>query len=119
MSSTDAPGRDAIHRFFESELMPLTTRLRVSDSGIFLSRVDASAASYYVKRDRRTMSRADFEVASCADGAGFAQRLAAHWSACGCGPLQALAPSVGAIADAVRVQEHDSADVSPFIYVMF
>jgi len=122
MSSTDRPaakGGDVIHRFFDGELMPAAARLRGSEPGLFLSAVDAGLSSYYVLRSRRTMSKADFEVASCADGAEFAKRLSAHWDACGCRALLPLAQSVGAIADAVRVEEHDSADVSPFIYVMF
>ena len=122
MSSTDrnaAEGAAAINRFFDNELMPLADRLRGSAPGVFLAKVDPSAASYYVRRGRRTMSKADFEVAACADGAEFARRLAAHWNACGCQPLAALAPGLGRIADAVRVEEHDNADVSPFVYVMF
>jgi hypothetical protein len=122
MSSTDGTPRkgiDAIHRFFDGELMPLAARLRVSDPGVFLTTVDPSAASYYVTRTKRTMSRADFEVAACGDGAEFARRLEAHWNASGCGALARLAPGIGRIADAVRVEEHDSADVSPFVYVMF
>ena len=122
MSSTDRPapkGGDVIHRFFDGELMPVAAGLRGSEPGMFLSAVDPGLSSYYVSRSRRTMSKADFEVASCADGSEFARRLAAHWDACGCRSLLPLAPSIGAIADAVRVEEHDGADVSPFIYVMF
>jgi hypothetical protein len=122
MSSTDknaSKGNDAIDRFFDGELMPLASRLRASDPGVFLAKVDPAAESYYVKRTKRTMSKADFEVAACVDGAEFARRLAAHWNACGCGALAPLAPSIGKIADAVRVEEHDNADVSPFVYVMF
>lgn len=122
MSSTDrnaAPGADAINRFFDSELMPLAARLRASDPGLFLAKVDPAAQSYYVKRTKRAMSRADFEVAGCVDGAEFARRLATHWNACGCASLVPLAASIGRIADAARVEEHDNADVSPFVYVMF
>ena len=119
MSSADdnsIKGRVAIDRFFDAELMPLASRLRSSEPGLFLTTIDPSAESYYIKRTKRTMSKADFEVAGYVDGAEFARRLAVHWSGCGC---QSLAQSIGKIADAVRVEEHDSADVSPFVYVMF
>jgi len=109
-------GHMAIERFFDGELMPLASRLRSSEPGLFLTTIDPSAESYYIKRTKRTMSKADFEVAACVDGAEFARRLSVHWNACGC---QSLASSIGKIADAVRVDEHDSADVSPFVYVMF
>jgi hypothetical protein len=120
MSSTDpGKGQEAIDRFFDGELMPLAERLRAADSGILLSKVDASAGSYFVKRSKRSMSKADFEAASIAQGDDFARRLASWWNASGCEALVPLAPSIGRIADAVRVEEHDSADVSPFVYVMF
>jgi hypothetical protein len=118
MSSTDQ-GNPEIDRFFDAELMPLAARLKGTDAGVFLTRADPSAQSYYVHRTRRTMSKADFEVAGCADGAELARRLVAHWNGCGCASLAPLAPSLGRIADAVRVEEHDNADVSPFVYVMF
>lgn len=118
MSSTDK-NHDVIDRFFDGELMPAAQRLRASDPGVFLTKPDPAAQSYYIKRTKGTMSKADFEVAGCADGAELARRLAAHWNACGCQSLAPLAPSLGKIADAVRVEEHDSADVSPFVYVMF
>jgi len=110
---------DAIDRFFDGELMPMAQRLRSSEPGVLLSEVDPAAGSYYIRRTKRTMSRADFEVAVCADGAEFARRLVAHWNACGCGSLTPLASSLGRIADGARVEEHDNADVSPFVYVMF
>jgi hypothetical protein len=119
MSSTEknsVKGHVAIDRFFDGELMPLASRLRISEPGLFLTTIDPSAESYYLNRTKRTMSKADFEVAGCVDGTEFASRLAAHWNACGC---QSLAESIGKIADAVRVEEHDSADVSPVVYVMF
>ena len=119
MSSTEensVKSHVAIDRFFDGELMPLASRSRASEPGLFLTTVDPSAESYYIKRTKRTMSKADFEVAGCVDGAEFARRLAVHWNGCGC---QLLALSIGKIADAVRVEEHDSADVSPFVYVMF
>jgi hypothetical protein len=122
MSSTDgaaSKGSKEIRRFFDGELMPLAERLRASEPAVFLTKVDGAVESYYVPRGRRTMSKADFEVAGCVDGAEFARRLRTHWESVGCGALLPLATSIGAIADAVRVEEHDSADVSPFVYVMF
>ena len=118
MSSTDKT-HEVIDRFFDGELMPMAQRLRASDPGVFLTKPDPAAQSYYIRRTRRTMSKADFEVAGCADGAELARRLAAHWNACGCASLAPLAPGLGRIADAVRVEEHENADVSPFVYVMF
>jgi hypothetical protein len=118
MSSTEQ-GHAAIDRFFDGELMPLAARLKGAEPAVFLTKPDPSAQSYYIRRSKRTMSKADFEVAGCADGAELARRLSAHWAACGCASLAPLAPGLGRIADAVRVEEHDSADVSPFVYVMF
>lgn len=122
MSSTDPVSgkvHEAIGRFFDQELMPLAERIRSTHPGLFLSQVDPAVGSYYVKRSKRAMSKADFEVASSADGDEFARRLASWWTATGCGALVSLAPGIGRIADQVRVEEHDNADVSPFVYVMF
>lgn len=121
MSSTEGSpsGAPMMKLFFDEELMPLARQLREKRSELLLKGVDPALETYYMRRVKRTMSKEDFENASCANGKEFAARLVAHWRSIGGDPLCGLGGSLGQIADVVRVAEHDSADVSPFVYVMF
>jgi hypothetical protein len=45
--------------------------------------------------------------------------LTKYWNERGCGELVPLAASLGRLAELAKVSDHDEADVSPFVYVMF
>lgn len=89
MSSTEGspPGAPMMKQFFDEELMPLARQLREKRSELLLKGVDPALETYYVRRVKRTMSKEDFENASCANGKEFAARLVAHWRSIGGEPL--------------------------------
>jgi hypothetical protein len=123
MSSTDdALMAAAIGQLFDEVLMPMAQRLR--DSGVqpFPLEPDVSWLSYYVRRKRASMTRADFTGASCADVADLELKLAAHWQAMGRYDLAAQVASVGAAARAAQAlleAEAPEAELNPYVYAMF
>lgn len=83
---------------------------------------DSALASYYVKRPRPHMLRADFTLASCSDEQEAAERLATYWHQRGRPELAARAGQVAQAAVALRDlyrKAEPEAEVSPYIYSMF
>jgi hypothetical protein len=121
-STDDALMAAAIGPLFDEVLMPMAQRLR--DSGVqpFPLEPDVSWLSYYVRRKRAAMTRADFTGASCVDVADLELKLAAHWQAMGRQDLAAQVASVGAAARAAQAllkAEAPEAELNPYVYAMF
>jgi hypothetical protein len=119
MSSTKDKASAEICAFFDKELVPAGRALAASHSPLRLTTVDPAATSYYIKRAHTSMRLSDFTDFTCTDGADFARRLTKYWNERGCGELVHLAASLGRLAELAKVSDHDEADVSPFVYVMF
>ena len=123
MSSTDeALMAAAIGPLFDEVLMPIARQMR--DSGVqpFPLEPDVSWLSYYVRRKRASMTRADFTGASCVDVADLELKLAAHWQALGRHDLAAQVGSFGAAARAAKAllaEEAPEAELNPYVYAMF
>lgn len=123
MNSTDeALMAAAIGPLFDEVLMPIALRMRASGVQSFPLEPDVSWLSYYVRRKRASMTRADFTGASCVDIADLELKLAAHWKAIGRHELAAQAASFGAAASAARAllgTEAPEAELNPYVYAMF
>ncbi len=115
----DESARRALEAFFDTTVLPLSARLREQGTTLMPLGPDPSRASYYVTRHRPSMTREDFESPSCASFDDLAQRLEAQWRSHGREDLAALAPALGALAREAYALDDESADVSPFVYVMF
>jgi len=109
----------ALRTFFLQQLVPLADRMKAGGTEFLVSTQDPNAATYYVTREKRTMSRSDFEWGGCPSVEAFPAQLAELWRAQGYEELAALAPTLGKFAAALHTEESQDEDVSPFIYVMY
>ncbi|MDB5906244.1 MAG: hypothetical protein JWP34_358 [Massilia sp.] len=123
MSSTnDAQMAAVMEALFDEVLAPIAQRMRASGEQAFPLEPDVSWLSYYVRRKRAFMTRADFTAASCVDVADLGLRLGAHWKALGRHELAAQAARFGAAAGAAQVlleAAAPEAELSPYVYAMF
>src|SRR4051812_37704197 len=117
MNSTDddAPLRDKLRELFFQQMVPSGTRARAR-GGFFPLRPDAQASSYYAARAKRSMDAGDFELPAPEK---LADALKELWRRQGCADLTPMAQTIAELAEALRHQEEQSDEVSPFIYVMY
>jgi hypothetical protein len=118
MNSTDIK----LGVLFDEVLLPMHDHLRAEGRLPFPVAPDVTWLSYYVRRKHSSMTPADFSAASCADLDELSMRLAAHWTALGRLALAREVPSVVSAAKAAREGQEaglQSAEVSPYVYVMF
>lgn len=121
-STKDAMMAQAMDPLFDEVLMPIAQRMRARGIQPFPLEPDVSWLSYYVRRKRASMTRADFTGASCIDVADLEMKLAAHWDALGRHDLAAQVASFGAAARAARAllaEDAPEAELSPYVYAMF
>jgi hypothetical protein len=108
-----------IDRFFDDELLPLASRLKGKGVVFLETRLDSGVPSYFSRRPKVTMAKADFEWGGCAS----AQTVKADLQTLGSGgdasSLATLAPGVARLAGKLRASEQESSDVSSFVYVMY
>ena len=121
-STNDALMASAMGPLFDEVLLPMAQRMQTAGIQAFPLEPDVSWLSYYVRRKRASMTRADFTGASCVDVADFEARLAAHWQALGRHELAAQAARFGAAASAAQAllaADAPEAELSPYVYAMF
>lgn len=120
MSSTDAKRFAAMARqFFERRLMPAARALRARGREPFPRSFDPAATTYYERRAKTTMERADFELPSIDSPEALALALGRFWDERSAPELARLAPDLADLAAEVRADDDQSDEVSPFIYQMF
>ena len=123
----DTGADDLLAALFDDIVLPLSQRMRASGVQAFPEAPDVQWLSYYVRRKHVANVPADFHDGSCADADEFALRLASQWRALG---RTELAGHVGRFAEVAAVLRAElsltegeagagSADVSPYVYVMF
>lgn len=121
-STDDAMMATAMGALFDEVLLPIAQRMQASGIQAFPLEPDVSWLSYYVRRKRASMTRADFTGASCVEVADLEQRLAAHWTALGRHELAAQASHFGDAASAAKAllaADAPGAELSPYVYAMF
>lgn len=110
MSSTD----DArLRRFYAERLEPAARRLRERGTQFFPLGPDLAATTYYVAPP----TGPDFS--SLEDEAACGAALREMWSSQGLPELAELVPELMALARELEVVEEETADISPFVYVMY
>jgi len=107
MSSTEDERR--ARRFYRRHLAPTAERLRARSVRFFALGPD-EAESWFEPPPQGS----DFFALEDLEGA-----LRERWQADGLPELAALASRLAELADALEIREQDSADVSPFVYVMY
>ena len=109
----------SVRKFFLKELIPLAEQLRGEGKAFFPVKGDPGATTYYIQRDKTTMTPEDFEVVGCDAVEGFEEALIDLWRSQGYPQLTALAPTLSRLARSLYHVEEQTEEVSPFIYVMF
>lgn len=111
MSSTEDKATEALKRFYERRILPLAAH---PDTAHLEDPRRVHADSWYHRRERQTMSKADFEL-RLADPAQAAETLAAHWAGT---PLAEITAEMMALSEHFQARDEKST-VSAFIYEMF
>ncbi len=117
MSATKKEGD--VKKFFSKEVLPLSKKMTAEGKAFFPTGFEPDEQSYYIKRQKTTMAKEDFEVAGCDSFEAFEKALAAMWRSQGYPELAALAPGLAGLSKALYSAEEQTGEVSPFIYVMF
>ena len=108
-----------IDRFFTQEILPLAGQAKAKGVQFLQTHLSPNVPSYYVRRERRSMSKADFETGGCASPETVERDLATLWKDDREIGLAKLAPGMSDLAKALRSVEKEADDVSSFIYVMY
>ncbi len=125
MSSTNPTPADALlAALFDDIMLPMSQRMRAAGQEAFPEAPDVQWLSYYVRRKHVANVPADFHDGACSDVAEFEAKLTAQWMALG---RDELAGHAGRFAEAAAVLRSElaaggdsgSAEVSPYVYVMF
>lgn len=120
MSSTESK-RFAVkvQRLFERKLMTAAKNLRDAGREPFPRSGDPALSTYFLRRERTAMTRADFELPALDSPEALRSALEAFWKARSAPELVELAPDLADLAGEARGDEQRSDDVSPFMYEMF
>jgi|SoiMethySBSTD1v2_1073268.scaffolds.fasta_scaffold3542928_2 hypothetical protein len=120
MSSTDSDTfPEVVSALFDEVLAPMAEAIRASGRQPFPLKPEATCQTYYLSREKRTMTRNDFIATSCSDFADLEIRLSAYWTALGRDDLAAEVPRFVAAARALHTHAEQDSEVSPFVYVMY
>lgn len=110
MSSTDEKG---VRRFYREHLLPAAERLRTRGVSFFPLAPDDAEETWYQPPPADVPEFVEVEPEQCE------ARLRQAWQAQGLPELAALAGPLMALARDLEMDEEQSADVSPFVYVMY
>jgi len=129
MNSTNIQQKANIHpkiqNFFEQELMPLAAELKQKRDIIPWVSLDVDASTYYITRQKTSMSKKDFEIGGHTTLETFAADLNAFWENNDDYILCKMIPSLTELANELYFvedeseSESESEKISPYIYVMF
>ena len=108
-----------IDRFFVEQMLPLATKAKSSGLRFLETDLLTEAPTYYVKRARKSMSKADFETGGCTSVDSVVADLRALWGDDSDLGLVTLGPGLAALAKELRVVGRETGQVSDFIYVMY
>ena len=114
MSSIDDRNEARAAAFFDDVLLPLGRALQ-EQSALVTDVAPAGAESYYTPV--AAFARADFEASIGGEGEALANALIKVWS--GRPFLHALARQLAELGATFEPPPAQTADVSPFVYVMF
>lgn len=110
MSSTDEA---ALRRFLVSQLAPVAARLRERGVAFFPLGPEAAEESWYQPAPEGEPELSELEPEA------FEARLRQRWERQGLPELAALAAPLAQLARQLEVGEEESAEISPFVYVMY
>ena len=110
--------RAALERFFERELMPLAKDLKAKGAVLLDGSLQPQASSYYLNRAPQPGAQV-LEWGGADSVEDLERELVRLWRDPASPPLASLAPSIAKLAELLRRDEEQSAQVSEFVYVMY
>lgn len=116
---TDEKQQREIKRFFDEQLLPLAAQLKSRGVSLLDPGPQPDAASYYIARQQRSMSPADFENGGLTSPEKAGAEMRQVWSSAAGHPLAPLADPVARLAGELRQNQEQASDVSSFIYAMY
>jgi len=123
MNSTNTQQKANIHPkiqlFFEQELIPLAAEMKQQQDIIPWISLDADASTYYITRQKTSMSKQDFEIGGHSTLETFAADLTTFWNNNDDSNLCELVPSLAELANELHVVEDQNEEISPYVYIMF
>jgi hypothetical protein len=108
-----------LDKFYSTQLLRVSQQYRREGRQVLAGNPDPQLPSYYVQRSQTTMTKKDFETGSCRDTDELAEALREMWGDQGFEELAELAPQLAKLAARLKGSQHESEDVSPFVYVMY
>jgi len=118
-ASREPAGEQSIERaaaqLFDEVLAPLAAQLREANASLADVAPRREAESFY--EPVRAFARADFEIAAGGDPETLRAALLQEWR--NEPALHALAGHLARLSNEIGVEREQSAEVSPFLYVMF
>jgi hypothetical protein len=108
-----------LDKFYSSQLLRVSQQYQHEGRRLLAGNPDPQLPSYYAQRSRTTMTKEDFETGSCRGIGELAEALRQMWDDQGFTELSDLAPQMANLAARLKGSQHESEDVSPFVYVMY
>jgi hypothetical protein len=108
-----------LEKFFRSELLRISQQYQREGRPLLAGNPDPKLPTYWRRRDKMKMSKADFESGSCRSPDELANALAEMWRQQGLTELSEIAPQLAKLAGRLKRSQHESDEVSPFVYVMY
>ena len=116
MSSSENPQAERLQRFFEDQLLPRAEALRRRGVSLFPLGPDGSVAEKGTSGWHGPPTWPDLSTAEPGD---LARQLDALWRARDLPELEGLAEQLAELADELEQGEDQSADLSPYVYIMY
>jgi hypothetical protein len=108
-----------LEKLFRTELLSLSRKYQREGRSLLAGNPDPQLTTYYHRRSKTKMSKADFESGSCRSSDELAKALSAMWRQQGLVELAELAPQLAQLAERLKESQPESDDVSPFVYAMY
>lgn len=115
----DGQEAERIAAYFRERVLPLATKVRADRGDLFPLGPDRRCGTYFIRRSRRTMERADFLGPSGLCPETLEEKLRALWQEPQLAELAELAPDLARLSRELAEAEEDGGEVSPFVYVMY
>lgn len=108
-----------LRQFFQKHLLKVSVEFEKRGKKLLPPNPDPDQSSYYVVRQHKVMSQADFEQGGCATPQELEAGLRTLWERQGLPELEGLAAKIAKLAAELRPTQEQADSVDPFVYVMY
>jgi hypothetical protein len=108
-----------LERFFRTQLLAVAQQYRREGRSLLAGNPDPAQPTYFHRRSKTRMTKADFESGSCCTTDELVEALRQMWQQEGLAELAELAPQLAKFAEQLKQMQPDTEEVSPFVYAMY